>query len=175
MNLIPTSRKGKLVKGMSHPLGAELISKALDGVTLPKETSLYFNGNSRCGLGLFAPGEKWFYLKGSTGQVLYPFEEVLYCGFWEEDFWSIGTFHVSNECRKFARSVLMEEALPILKQWLSEKRSESWMHPQRVLQFGIHREWTELGILETHNDRVVAVDRVPLHIPKEVRPSGGFR
>lgn len=181
MDLIPTTHRGRLGKGLSHPLGAELVSEALSGVPQWSELDLRFNSEPKSGIGLFTPGRGIHYLRGNAGRELLSFTEVLYCGFWDPGFWTIGTFPVASTEREWIRLVLLDGALPKMRAWLSKDRPEPWMQPQRVIQFGLDKGFSELGILETNNDRVVSVERVstlprrePPNKPMQTdRPSAG--
>ncbi len=160
MDLIPTTYKGRLGKGLSHPLGAEVVSAALSGISLWPALELHFNSKPKHGFGLFTPGGDLHYLRGNAGKELLGFKEVLYCGFWKPGFWTIGTFPVASGHRARARQALCDFALPAIRAWLSEDRPESWMHPQRVLQFGLDEGLSEMGILETRNDRIESIKKV---------------
>ena len=160
MELIPTAHKGRLPKGQSHPLGAEIVSDALRGVPLWSELDLRFNAIQKHGLGLFVPGGGGS-LRGRTGRQLLSFLEVMYCGFWGSGVWTIGTFPVRSSDRDPIRKILTTLALPRLREWLSEDRPETWFSPQRYLQFGLAKDFRQIGVLETHNDRVVQVEILP--------------
>lgn len=171
MELIPTAYKGRLRKGMSHPVGAELMSEALAGVPPWHDLSLHFNAIPRHGIGLFTPGGGLHYLRGKVGKQLLGFNEYLYCGFWDPGVWTIGTFPVFSGERKSVRLALEHVALPRLRAWLGKKRTETWMQPQRVVQIGLNTEFSEVGFLETNNDRVVTVEKLPVTLAHE--PSEG--
>ena len=171
MDLITTAYNGRLRKGLSHPVGAEIMSSALSGVPQWSELELCFNAIPNSSMGLFTPGDKLHYLRGKVGQEFLSYTELLYCGYWDPGFWTIGTFPVASSDRSQARTIFRDVALPRLRAWLSEERPEPWLCPQRVLQFGLSKDWSELGILETHNDRVVCVKKVPTGTQREEPPN----
>ena len=170
MELIPTKHKGRLPKGLSHPLGAELLSRSLSGVPQRSDLGLHFNAIPSHGLGWATPGQGLHTLRGNAGRSLLRFREVLYCGYWPPGFWSIGTFPVPSADRSRARTILVDLALPRLAEWLGADRPPTWQIPQRVLQFGIREDWCELGILETQNDRILSVEKVKVDETKTPPP-----
>lgn len=116
--LIPTRNKHKLPKGLSHPLGAEYISTALQGVPQYSLLQLVFWDNS------FPSKIDYQYAVDQLGDI-----EIIEISYHpklrgpaapdvnQED-WTIWIKPIPSDRRKIAKKQLIEIGLPQAKEWL---------------------------------------------------------
>ena len=129
--MIPTKFKSKLPKTHSYPIGAELLSESLASVPQLEALSLNFYG-------LWA-----FEGKGNLQSVLkvnhiniresqYSSKSLVAQGFYN-DTWEIVLYPVLAERKAELKRLLLFEGLPKVKEWLSAKRSQTWLEGRRTL------------------------------------------
>lgn len=109
--MIPTRKRAKLPQGFSYPLGAELISAALQKHPQLEDMSLRFAWRDT-----FWGSEYQLRLK-SQGKI-----RVLEVRYWHE--WEIIVNAVPSEHNRFAREQLLE-VLPDLSAWLKKYQDEA--------------------------------------------------
>ena len=165
--LIQTAVKEKLQRGLSYPLGAQQISVNLAGIPQYSEIRLCFYGRHGNRIAYFVPdtSRHFIALKGAASHNtrLMGFREVM-IGRWWDDFWSIAVFGVHSKIRNVAKKGLLGAALPELKSWLCDDRTETWFEGKKRLYIGLADTVEELCICELHNDHLVNVKYID--VPK---------
>jgi len=160
-DLIATRMREKPGEGRSHPVGAELISSALQGVPQFGELSIWFHREPGRSLGLFTPGWALRRLQGSAARGLLGFTEFLASEWSSPSGWSITVRPVQQSERRDFLELTSSVALPALRRWLAAARPDTWFEGQHVFQAGANRERTRVAFLETHNDQIVEQEQVP--------------
>jgi hypothetical protein len=145
--------------GRAYPLGAQLVSRCLAGVPQYDHLRLVFFAGTIGTIGVHVPGWHDRYLRGAVGKQLAEFNKLLSCG-WHLGEWSLWFYPVPKTEKKLIRGLHQTFALPRVRDWLSEPRSDTWFEGQHVLEAGLRREPLELGFLETHNNSVVHLSRL---------------
>src|SRR5947209_219784 len=146
-SLIRTGLKAKLPRGLSHPVGAEIISHALADV--PRYDSLWIAfGRKVLRAGSCLPVEWRLELRG----FLSAFSVV--CNN------TSGTPYLSleavpSEVRATVRHLLSTEGLPEVRRWLLQARPATWYEGFRVFKVGCSPDTARVCFLETLNHRLV--------------------
>lgn len=129
--MIPTSHKSKIPQTHSYPLGAELLTKALSSVPQLELLRLSFRG-------------VWALKEGSKLHLILAvnhmnFRESQYSsksfagqGFYNES-WEIIVYPVLREQKAEVKRLLVGEGVPKIKEWLSAKRSPTWLEGRKTL------------------------------------------
>jgi len=153
--LIKTKYKSKPVSGLTHSIGAKLISDALVGIEIYDLLSISFEKEKGRRMGLFVPGWSSQYMKGESKDLL-DFRTVIsgkYSAPLEE--WSIDLKPVEIENNKLIKEYLLCTGLGHLRNWLETKKNETWFAGRRVFQIGLNENLTQYCIWETYNDRTI--------------------
>lgn len=142
-----TGLRDRLPRGLSHPVGAELVSRALAGVPDLGDLWLAFGGKV-LPFDAHAPRE----LRAFTRLV------ALVCNYRAAGRY-LAVEAVPSAARAVARRVLVEQGLPRVAAWLRQPRPSTWYEGFRVLVVGAEfAEPTRVALLELDGDRVVACD-----------------
>jgi hypothetical protein len=161
LQLNPTRMREKPGGGLSHPVGAELISNALVGVPQFGELSIWFHREPGNSLGLFTPGWALRRLQGSSANSLLGFAECLVCSWTASSGWGLTIRPVPRAERRDFTEMISDTILPALRRWLAVTRPDTWFEGQHVFQAGVNPERDLIAFLETHNDRIVEQKRIP--------------
>lgn len=153
--LLETVSHPKPAKGFSHPLSAEKLSLALDGVPQFHEITLSFASTEGAALGKAIPGDDAHQLHGAAAGKLDAYRRILECRWQQGEGWSITLDCVPSDRKAVVAKAAMDQALPMIRAWLSENKSESWFIGHRHVQVGVSEIVDELALRETHNDRIV--------------------
>lgn len=117
--LIPTHHKTKMPRGWSHPVGAELISKALLG--LPEYDSIYLRF-------LWSSQYK---VETKEGLLSISYESPDQTAM--EQNWRIDVFAVRSEHKLLLRQRIVEEVLPRAREWMTRPRTPAWYQEWKSL------------------------------------------
>jgi hypothetical protein len=140
--LIRTGLRDKLPRGLSHPVGAEAISRALQGC--PRYDELWTAFGSRPRPLHPMPAEcAHFRLAFAVSCSNY------------SDGWHLSVPAVPSEERAVVRQLLIASGLPSVREWLCRPRSETWHEGYRLFQVGYMVEPLCVCFVESHNRRVV--------------------
>src|SRR5262245_24073336 len=138
--LIPTRHRDRLPMDLSYPIGAEVLSEAFRGVPQYGMLSLFFTTWRQPGTAAAATKASrgagrqhvlcanYRHLRpghGSSGALIRS-------GFYEPD-WSLSVYAVPRQCRSLVRALLIRDGMPLLRAWLTEPRTETWLIGQRWL------------------------------------------
>ena len=129
--MIPTKFKSKIPQTHSYPVGAKSLSEALSSVPQLESLNLNFYG-------LWASKDK-----SNLQSVLnvnhinirenqYSSKNLVAQGFYNET-WEIIVYPVLREQKAEVQRLLLAEGLPKVKEWLSAKRSPTWLEGRRTL------------------------------------------
>ena len=159
MEILPYT-KYKIAKHLAHPIGFEIIDKALSDCSRSGELLLLFTDDSGKEIGRHQPGWNNKYLQGP--QKIFGFVEVLkiYCA--STTGCSLTVRPVERQKKSLTRRALVEVGLGKAVNWISQERPETWFEGRRVLQLGLDAEMTRMCFFETHDARVVGNRVVPL-------------
>jgi hypothetical protein len=147
--LIRTGLKARLPRGLSHPVGAEIISHALAGV--PRYDSLWIAfGPKVLRVHPSLPVELRLELRG----FLSVFSVVCNNASGE---WYLSVPAVPSEARPAVRRLLLSDGLPAVRRWLLRPRPETWYEGFRVFEVLCPPETDRVCFLETVEHRVVEV------------------
>jgi hypothetical protein len=154
--IITTAVKNKIQKGLSYPLGAELISNELKGIPQFNEIELCFYGRDGNTIGHYVPDESLTKLIGiSKGDfTLNRFKEIMIVRWWD-DYWSIAIFGINSKNRNASKLGLVRYALSEMKSWLMKKREPSWYEGKRRLYIALTDHIDEVAIIELHNNELI--------------------
>jgi hypothetical protein len=140
--LIPTGLRDRLPRGLSHPVGAEIISRALAGC--PRYDELWIAFGSKPLLLYPAPtGRPDFRLAFSVVCSNHP------------GTWYLSVKAVPSKERNAVRQLLLGVGLPGVREWLCRPRPETWYEGSRTFQVGYTIEPLRVCFVESLNRRVV--------------------
>jgi len=150
MELIRTGLRNKLPKGLSYPLGAELISTLLANV--PQYDELWISFSKSGWMSIEAIG-------GALGAASYmlSFSASLY---FISPSYRLRVPAVPSEYRQTIRVSLIEYGLPKVRAWLVAPRPQTWCSGDRCIDVGIVPDTGATCFIETHNRRVVSFKKV---------------
>lgn len=142
--LIRTGIRHKLPRGLSHPIGAEAISRALAGCPRYDELWIAFGAKP---LPIFqAPAEcADFRLAFSVGCHNY------------FDSWDLSVPAVPSKERNVIHQLLLAFGLPGVREWLCRSRPETWYEGFRSFAVGSAIEPLRVCFVESLNHRVVGL------------------
>lgn len=152
--LLETVSHAKPAKGLSHPLSAEKLSRAFDGVPQFRELRLHFNSTEGAPLGKAIPGDRAHQLHGAEAGKLDAYRRILECRWVEAEGWSLTLDCVPSTRKSVVAREMLERALPAVREWLTASRPDSWYIGHRHVQLGVSEILDELAIRVTHNDRI---------------------
>jgi hypothetical protein len=141
--LIRTGLRDKLAAGLSHPVGAESISKALAGC--PIYDQLWTAFGSKLLPVRPAPAD--------AGDFRLAFTVV--CNNNSGDTY-LSVPAVPSEVRTVVRQVLTVRGLPAVQDWLCQARPATWREGFRTFQVGYALNPLRVCLVESLNDRVVS-------------------
>lgn len=153
--LLETVSHPKPAKGLSHPLSTEKLSQALQGVPQFHELTLRYLSTEGVALGKAIPGDDAHQLHGAQAGKLDAYRRILECRWQQGEGFTITVDCVPSDRKASVAKAVLEQALPAIRTWLSESKSESWFNGHRHLQVGLSEIVDELALRETHNDRIV--------------------
>ncbi|MFN3650442.1 MAG: hypothetical protein ACK47B_12765 [Armatimonadota bacterium] len=121
--LITTRRKARLPRGLSYPVGAEIVSSALEGVPQYQDLYLWFDRPTS-----LARSTDW-----SSG----PFP-LLTTSYYPDPYfdrrWSVSIWAVPCAWNCRARQALVAEGLPRLRFWLTGEHPPIWFESSKHLR-----------------------------------------
>ncbi len=147
-SLLQTTTHEKLPKGFSHPTSTEKLSRALEGVGPFDEIQLRYHAREGDVLG------KNHRLHGAVAKKLEGYRLFLECSWSQEQGWEIIVFAVPSARKAKIADACEQNVFPALREWLAQKRPESWFIGTRYLQAAVSEFTDELALQEIHNDRV---------------------
>ena len=129
--MIPTVSKFKIPQTHSYAINAKLISEALLSVPQFEALTLHFYGH-------WALTDK---------RKIHPLLNVNYSNFRETQYspksfaakgfynksWEIVVYSILRQQKAEVKRLLLDEGLPKMKEWLSAKRSSTWLEGRRTL------------------------------------------
>ena len=133
IDLIPTRYKSKLRKGLSHPVGAKLISELLAGVRQFPDLTVTFAERSfaitQCEFDELLKSSKripvidiWYRnMKPGYSGSKYDIEREFYTETWE-----LLVFPVPSDMRHRVQEKLTTEGITMLRDWLNTPRPMTW-------------------------------------------------
>ena len=132
MELIRTSYRARLPRGLSYPVGAQALSQALAGVPQFESLELSFHLHpqlfaSQFRENLLAGGPLTIFTASYCHMIpgLSASHLMLESGFYDEN-WELIVFSVPSEKRYAIRERLLTVGLPRVRSWLAEPRSQVW-------------------------------------------------
>jgi hypothetical protein len=147
--MIPTTYKRKLPKDLSFPVGAKVISEALNGIEQYSKLKLYFSDSSflRRSEFLSKPKNKetvlvlqlYYYYMRSISKYMIDLG-------WVGESWSISIYPVPLDRKHEVQQHLVNDGLPKLKKWLSIKRPETWYAGQHYFSIAYNLSTQEFTI-----------------------------
>ncbi|MEM7169860.1 MAG: hypothetical protein AAF530_06795 [Pseudomonadota bacterium] len=163
-SLIKRRFKYKLPQGLSHPIGAQSISEYFADIPMFDEIELVMGDKLDEPMGIFMPG--WGHKLKNPPQRL-DFSELAqayYSSSATSDSldWTLQIRPVPSQQKNAIKEILVGNGFRNIKKWLKEYKPETWYEGYRCLQIGINDDFTELFVLETHNQWVVHKKVVPI-------------
>ena len=140
--LIPTGLRDKLPRGLSHPVGAEVLSHTLHECPRYNLLWLAFGSKPLC--------------VASTARDFREFRLALIvvCNTATKPYLKVPA--VPSAERALARELLITIGLPGVRNWLCLPRPATWFEGKRLFQVGYTLEPSRVCFIETLNDRVIA-------------------
>jgi hypothetical protein len=157
-SLIRTGLKATLPRGLSHPVGAEIISHSLADV--PPYDSLWIAfGSKVLRVGSCVPEELPLELRDFLGVF-----SVLCDN--RGGSWHLSVPAVPSKARCTIRRLLIADGLPEVRRWLLKPRPETWYEGFRVFEVMCSPDTSQLCFLETVNHRLLtaSVRSVPSNL-----------
>ena len=147
MNIIQTSYKTKLPKEFSYPSGAEMLSRALEGVEQYDELEVGFYDF----IGFRSDFQKTLKEAEPLKVLLasYRFHEKTISSSqlhidrgWYDPAWKISIFAVPREYKSRIQNELLANGFNIVRDWLTTKRNDLWYRDchQIALYYDLNRE-----------------------------------
>lgn len=163
LKLIEPTYKEKLGIGMSYPVGTEAISKALEEVPQYDNLSISYRKTEGRTLGVYSPTRSLVRLKQDTRELL-GFDEIIAVWYSEpKKTWPITVHRSQSNQSKQIRIFLLNVGLPLIKEWLITKRSETWYNGYRHFSIGLNATIVQYAVRETFNDQLISkyIEQVP--------------
>ena len=152
--LIEPTYKDKLGIGLSYPIGTQLISESLEGV--PQYDSLSIHYRKHKGPWLAASPMRDLYNIEGDVLDLYPFDTVIQAYYSkQQESWSIIVYRTLKAQNKLVHDFLLSIGLVLIKNWLSDERSETWYNGFRTFQIGLNTPLDQYAVRETFNNRLI--------------------
>jgi hypothetical protein len=140
--LIRTGLRDKLPRGLSHPVGAEAISRALAGC--PRYDELWT-----------AFGPKPLPLHPTpTGTAEFRLAFAVVCNN-QSGTWYLSVPAVPSEERAAVRQLLVAAGLPAVREWLCRSRPPTWHEGFRTFEVGYALEPPRVCLVESLNQQVI--------------------
>jgi hypothetical protein len=153
--LIKPTYKDKLGINLSYPIGTQIISEILQGISQFDSLSVHYRKDEGPWLGNSSPMRRLERLKGDT-KDLYPFNSVATTYYSiHSDHWSIVIYRTLSKQNKQVSNFLISRGLPLVRIWLAEDRNETWYSGTRYFEIGLNKSMDKYCVRETHNDRLV--------------------
>ena len=143
MVLIPTSFKDKLPRGLSYPIGAELLSEALAGVPQYDTLTLSFYGSAP--LRSYHPTRVLAASYSNSPPGLTGSNEGIAQG-WYGESWGITVSAVASDLKSVVRGKLLEAGIPRLRAWLEEPRTQTWLSGRKSCSVNLDPASLELSV-----------------------------
>ena len=148
MTLLPTQLRYKLRRGLSYPVGAEILSSQLEGVPQFGEITLYFRGPERpkptprlpfnalrASFSFLRPG-----LSSSTSFI----ERG-----WHDPKWDVSVAAVPSASRRQVRQCLIAEGIPAIRKWLSAPRPDTWYEGRKTITISVDPQEEHVKVSES--------------------------
>jgi hypothetical protein len=156
LTLIRTGFRQKLPRGLSHPVGAEVISRALLGCPRYDELWTAFGWGP---LPLHPLPTEYADFRQAFSVV---------CSDHSGGTWHLMVPAVNSEERSVVRYLLIAAGLPSVRAWLCRPRSETWHEGVGKYQVGYALDPLRLCFVESFNSRVIgsSVAEIDRQIPQ---------
>ncbi len=141
--LIPTSNKRPLPKEHSYPIGAQAISDAL--VDVPQFAHLDISFYTLCKI----PDDNCPHFLVLAAEYRHWHVGLSAANFmiengWYEPRWHLVVYAVPRNIRRDINNVLFDSGLPIVAEWLSESRTDTWLDSSHCLELEFNPQSSEL-------------------------------
>lgn len=111
-------------------------------------------------IGLFVPGWSSIKIKGNA-QDLLSFTEIISVDYSEPlDKWTIRLYACNKEYNSIVKTFIINIAIPIINDWLTEDKVDTWYLGRRYLQIGINENISQYCVFEIHNDKIIRKNAV---------------
>ncbi len=141
--LIRTGIRSKLPKGLSHPVGAEVISRTLHGCPRYHELWIAF-------------GSEPLPVQHALSECInFRLVFTVVCNN-PSGSWYVSVPAVPSETRAVVRGLLISFGLSAAREWLGETRYETWYEGFRTFQIGYATHPLRACLVESLNDKIVA-------------------
>lgn len=157
---IPTNSRSRISRKLGYPLGAELISEALQGVSQYEQIKLHFTAgwssnfeqDLKRHLSDRRPLRILYVTYANTPPGLSASNASIEAGYFNQR-WELWVEAVPVESKAAIRELLQSKALPRVKQWLSTPPlREDWGRGGRALDFFVVLPLMELTFAERRWD-----------------------
>lgn len=138
-SVIPTALKAKLSKSHCHPVGAQVVSTALDGVPQFDNLEIWFSRFPKSTLVMSA-----CYTFPSTGLSTPNWMVIPRYG---SPRWDIKVYAVPKNVNFQVKTLLKQSGLPLIREWLTENRTETWL--EKSHRFELHYDSTSDELTST--------------------------
>lgn len=138
--MIPTRYKSKLPGHLSYPIGAEVLSKALEGSPHAELLSVGFRENPLIFASdfqrLLSERQPYLLLRAEYKPAQRPgisaSNDSVEKG-WYDEKWELDVYPVLRPLRSLAHGLLLGTGLPAVAQWLWSSRRDGWSRRQQWL------------------------------------------
>ena len=131
MDLIKTTSKSKLFKGIVYPVGAERISQVLAGIPQYEQIGIHFQRSTQVQLWQRKQG----YTKDTPIYLIslcyYHFQGIDQLEFLDR--WQICVNAVPSELAQSIRALLLKEGFSLMRNWFAAPRTQSWLASNKYL------------------------------------------
>lgn len=129
---------------LSYPVGAEVISVALEDVPQYNQLLIVFTRGGWTEISTGSEQVSSFMRTFAASLNFYSGSAYLH------------VYAVKSEYRQLVRKAIIDYGLPAIKVWLSLPRPQTWYEGLRVLTVGIALNTEEICFVETMNQKVVS-------------------
>ncbi|WP_019503150.1 hypothetical protein [Pseudanabaena sp. PCC 6802] len=141
MELIRTGVRDKLAKGLSYPVGAEIISSALAGV--PQFDELWISFDKA----------RWRSIQRNERGDFFMQAFVVVLNFNSGGAY-LSLSAVPSEFRKIVKQSIINYGLPEVKAWLTVERPKTWFEGFRKFEVGIASDAGDVCFIEKKNEKI---------------------
>jgi hypothetical protein len=132
MELIPTRYKTKIPKHLSYPFGAKILSNALKDIRNYEDLCVGFSNHP---VAFKSEYKKLVENKKQIPvlEISYSYDKYPFFGkYWDKAF-QVAVYAVPKDKNQIVREIILETGIPIIIEWLSKKRPDTWYYKRQEM------------------------------------------
>lgn len=162
--LLNLYHRDRLPKGWSYPVGIQMLSEELSGITQFEKIDLFFYYRQGGSISSVSKGPGFAEVDSNDRALgYYNFKELITVK-WIDGLWGFWILAVPSNERAFVKKIIRTFILPKVHQWFEMERSETWYEGTHLYESGLHESQQMLCFRHIHNDLLQKFERVELNV-----------